>query len=435
MMSGPAWFFNFAALPAKGFSPSASSTIGVWSLASRLGTSLSRSALRPRPGPMARTSLTRARPSSCGSAVPDSRPASSCGSGAVIRHALPAATTGQTLSGTATRTSPAPLRKAALPHSTAAPDMPRLPAAIKARPKSPLWLSGARGFSRGTCVISSTTASRSQHTRPACLGGQTSSLPCPSSDFYSSTIMAYEPSDTLKNRSFLGLIVAQFLAGFNDQFIHAAAMFYAIRMAILNEAQAIFLMPILFYAPWAIFCTLAGFLADRFSKRHALVIWKMAEIVIGLIALLGFYLGTVHGKPMGAWLVMSTVFLMGTHAAFFAPAKYGAMPELLQPHVLSRGNGILESTTFLAAIFGTVAGGSLSYAFHDKEYLIGVVLLALAVIGAMASLLIRYLPPANPGRLFPKNLFKPLFDNLGVMFRSRPLALAALGIAFFIFMV
>src|SRR5262249_44920293 len=128
--------------------------------------------------------------------------------------------------------------------------------------------------------------------------------------------------------------------------------------------------------------------ADCFSKRHGLVIWKMAEVGIALIALLGFYLGSVHDNPVGAWLVMSTVFLMGTHAAFFAPAKYGAMPELLQPHVLSRGNGILESTTFLAAIFGTVAGGLLSHIFHRQEYWIGVVLLGLALIGAVASLVI-----------------------------------------------
>ena len=45
------------------------------------------------------------------------------------------------------------------------------------------------------------------------------------------------------------------------------------------------------------------------------------------------------------------------------------------------------------------------------------------------------MPAACPERLFPTNLFKPLVENLKVMFRSRPLALAVLGIAFFIFMV
>ncbi len=257
----------------------------------------------------------------------------------------------------------------------------------------------------------------------------------------------HQPVDTLKDRTFLGLIIAQFLAGFNDQAIHAAAMFFAIHQGILDEAQAISLMPILFYLPWAIFCTISGYLADRYSKRHALVIWKVAEVVIAVIALGGFFIGAVWHHPLGAWIVMSTVFLMGTHAAFFAPAKYGAMPEILQPHVLSKGNGILESTTFLAAILGTVTGGLLSKAFRGQEYYIGVVLLILALIGAGASLMIRYLPAANPQRLFPTSLgnfyfprnlikvFQPLWANLKVLFRSRPLALAVLGIAFFIFMV
>jgi MFS family permease/1-acyl-sn-glycerol-3-phosphate acyltransferase len=249
------------------------------------------------------------------------------------------------------------------------------------------------------------------------------------------SIMAFQPADTLKNRTFVGLIVAQFLAGFNDQAIHASAMFYAIHKGILTEAQAISLMPILFYAPWAIFCTLAGYLADRFSKRHALVTWKLAEVGIALVALAGFWIGTVQNDPFGAWIVLSAVFLMGTHAAFFAPAKYGAMPEILQPHVLSRGNGILESTTFLAAILGTVSGGFLFSHFRDREQYIGVVLLVLALIGAVASFLIARLPAANPDRPFPANIFKPLFDNLRVMVRARPLVLSMLGIAFFIFMV
>src|SRR5215470_14397077 len=175
--------------------------------------------------------------------------------------------------------------------------------------------------------------------------------------------MAFQPAGSLNNRTFTGLIIAQFLAGFNDQAIHASAMFFALHQQALTKEQAISLMPILFFSPWAIFCTVAGFCADRYSKTYSLVFWKCSEIVIALIAMAGFWLGSVHGSPMGPWLVLSTVFLMGTHAAFFAPAKYGAMPEILQPHVLSRGNGVLESTTFLAAILGTVAGGLLFFEF------------------------------------------------------------------------
>ena len=253
--------------------------------------------------------------------------------------------------------------------------------------------------------------------------------------------MAFQPSDTLRSRTFIGLIIAQFLAAFNDQAIHASSMFYAIthRLAdgrtILTQAQAISLMPILFYAPWAIFCTLAGYLADRFSKRHSLLFWKLAEVVITLITLAGFWLGTGLHNPWGPWVVLSTVFLMGTHSAFFVPAKYGAMPEILQPQQLSKGNGVLESTSFLAVILGTVSGGVLSFVFKNEEYYIGLILVGLALIGAVASLLIRRMPAANPTRPFPVNLVKPLVDNLRTLLRSRPLALSVLGIAFFTFMV
>src|SRR5437016_1916298 len=222
---------------------------------------------------------------------------------------------------------------------------------------------------------------------------------------------AFEPASSLRSRTFIGLLIAQFLAAFNDQAIHSSAMFFAIGFRYRNgehygehfmtAPSAISLMPILFYAPWAIFCTIAGYLADRYSKRNSLVFWKFAEIGIALIALLGFWLGSVHHQPLGPMLVMSTVFLMGTHSAFFVPAKYGAMPEILQPHMLSRGNGLLESFSFLAVILGTVTGGVLSFLYDGHEYVTGLILVGLAVLGLLASLLIRRMPAANPGRPFP----------------------------------
>jgi MFS family permease len=73
--------------------------------------------------------------------------------------------------------------------------------------------------------------------------------------------------------------------------------------------------------------------------------------------------------------------------------------------------------------------------FKGREQYIGLVLLVLALAGAGASMLIERMPAANPSRLFPRNLIKPLFDNLRTMLASRPLALSILGIAFFTFMV
>jgi MFS family permease len=244
----------------------------------------------------------------------------------------------------------------------------------------------------------------------------------------------YQPADTLYSKTFIGLLIAQFLAAFNDQAIHASAMFFAINQYALNEAQAISLMPILFYAPWAIFCSLAGYLADRYSKRNSLIFWKIAEVAITLIALVGFWLGT-HQMKAGPWIVLSTVFLMGMHSAFFVPAKYGVMPEILKSHLLSRGNGLLESLSFLAVILGTVSGGILSYQFRGQEYMIGLVLVGLAVVGAFASLLIEKMPAANPTRKFPAYIYGPVWNNLKQLLTSKPLAVAVIGLAFFTFIV
>lgn len=240
---------------------------------------------------------------------------------------------------------------------------------------------------------------------------------------------------SLANRNFIGLLIAQFLAAFNDQAIHAAAMFFAINTQALTERAAISLMPILFYAPWAIFCTVAGWLADRYSKRNALVFWKLAEIGITAVALVGFYLGRNGDPVLGPWIVLSTVFLMGTHSAFFVPAKYGVMPELLPPHLLSKGNGLLESLSFLAVILGTVSGGVLSYLFLGNEIVIGVILLCLAVVGAVASFVIRKMPAANPTLPFPPYVYGPIVGNVKELFSVPALRLAAQGIAFFTFVV
>jgi MFS family permease len=276
--------------------------------------------------------------------------------------------------------------------------------------------------------------------------------------------MQFQPSATLKSRSYIGLILAQFLAAFNDQAIHIVAIFYAGELLVrylalskhLDDKAVIAVVTACFISPFFFFSALAGMLADKYSKRTTLILWKVAEVGMMSLALIGFLLPHLAGgdeaasRTLGLWsalLVVSVVFLMGTHSAFFVPAKYGIMPEILQPVVLSRGNGFLEGSSFVAQILGTVCGAVLYTSLHStallqasgsvlelgKEWVIGLVLLVLAVIGALASFFIAPLPAAAPERAVTWKLWRPLSANLRVLLRSRPLALAVLGIAFFTF--
>jgi acyl-[acyl-carrier-protein]-phospholipid O-acyltransferase/long-chain-fatty-acid--[acyl-carrier-protein] ligase len=280
----------------------------------------------------------------------------------------------------------------------------------------------------------------------------------------SATGQGFQPSATLKSRSFIGLLLSQFLAAFNDQASHIVALFYATDMLVrfagvehVDSKTLISIVTACFIMPFFLFSPLAGILADKYSKRSIVVFWKVAEVVIMSVGLLGFWLPHAAGLGLmsahaaaitSSILVISVVFLMGTHSAFFIPAKYGMMPEILHTSVLSRGNGLLEGTSFTANILGTVIGAQIyfnvkstfetvngaSVLHPGKEWIIGVVLLTLAVIGTIASFLVERIPAAMPNKQLVFEPWTPMKQNLKMLRKSRPLVLATIGIAFFLFM-
>ncbi|MDZ4821733.1 MAG: MFS transporter [Planctomycetota bacterium] len=273
--------------------------------------------------------------------------------------------------------------------------------------------------------------------------------------------MQFEQSKTLASRTYIGLVLSQFLAAFNDQAIHIVAIFYAsdmlIRFAqvsffdqklVLAVVTGCFISPFFLFSPWA------GVLADKFSKRSTIIFWKVTEVGITALALIAFLLP--HAVEVGAesarmlaiisaFLLIACVFMMGTHSAFFVPAKYGVMPEILHTSVLSRGNGILEGTSFVSNILGTSFGGILYSSLKstvdvngvlhpNREWVIGAVLLGLAVIGVVFSFLVRKMPAAAPEKKLTWNPLVPLKGSFQELGRSRSLVLATIGIAFFTFM-
>ena len=146
--------------------------------------------------------------------------------------------------------------------------------------------------------------------------------------------MASEPSESLlKSRSYIGLLLSQFLAAFNDQAIHFVAVFYAgdmlvryLKSSYIDEKGIVTIVPLCFIAPFFFFSPVAGILADKFSKRTTIVFWKYAEIGITGLALVGFllphaaHLGWASPQALaaiGASLVIAAVFMMGTHSAVF----------------------------------------------------------------------------------------------------------------------
>jgi len=273
--------------------------------------------------------------------------------------------------------------------------------------------------------------------------------------------MKQQLSETLISRTFLGLLLAQFTATFNDQAIHMVAIFYSVDMLVryvqigrgIDDKAVVAIVTACFIAPFLMFSSFAGPLGDRFSKRSVIVFWKWAEVGMMLLAFVGLLLPHLVGTNsprlptlahISAIMVISTVFLMGMHSTFFVPAKLGAMPEILHPSILSRGNGVLEGTSFAAQIAGTSAGGIFYSLLKGEvstgrfqpawEWTIGAALLTLALVGTLTAILMRPLPAAAPDLKLSWNWLKPLKQNFGIVSRSQPLTLSVIGIACCVFM-
>jgi acyl-[acyl-carrier-protein]-phospholipid O-acyltransferase/long-chain-fatty-acid--[acyl-carrier-protein] ligase len=230
-------------------------------------------------------------------------------------------------------------------------------------------------------------------------------------------------------KSFWSLIATQFQGAFSDMTYKTLLMMVAIATA-TNETQGserVSTVNILFILPFLVFSMYGGFLADRCSKRSVTLWTKLAEVFIMILATVAAWKGSLT-------LGMGVLFLLGTQAAFFGPTKYGILPELLPEKRLSWGNGILEMTTFLSIILGTMAGGVLVERLGGKLYLTGLMLVGLALLGVWTSLSIRSLPPANPAARFRWNSLTEIFRTMALARQDRVLWLAVVGSIYFWFL-
>src|SRR5690606_5781646 len=132
-----------------------------------------------------------------------------------------------------------------------------------------------------------------------------------------------------------------------------------------------------------------GQLADKYEKSRLIRFTKLLEIVIMLLAGVGFGLGSLS-------LMLTVLFLMGTQSAIFGPVKYAIIPQQLREEELVGGNALVEAGTFVAILVGTIVGGLLIAVPNGPTWVSGGVL-AVAVAGYLASRRIPLAAAADPG--------------------------------------
>ncbi len=228
-----------------------------------------------------------------------------------------------------------------------------------------------------------------------------------------------------QKKSFFALLVTQFFGAFNDNLLKVLITLIIVQTMDDPEKRSAFvnLCGAVFVAPFLIFSMVAGRLSDKFSKSRVIYgvqIWQILVAVVATVCLLA------QNIP---WLMIS-LFLLSMQAAFFSPAKYGIMPELMGEEELTYGNGILNMATFVAILSGTLAGSFLS----TKLGLASLLLVGGSIGGYVGSLFIKSVPAAKPEESWAWNPIKDLWSNWQIIKSDRTLKLGLIAVNFFWFL-
>ena len=193
----------------------------------------------------------------------------------------------------------------------------------------------------------------------------------------------------LSQRRFAPFFWTQFFGAGNDnvlKFAFTVLVTYQLSVSWLPPEKAGLVISAVFILPFVLLSATSGQLADKFDKARVMRLIKSFEILIMLLATWGFVAQQVV-------VLLACLFLMGVHSTLFGPVKYAYLPQHLDDHELTGGNGMVEMGTFVAILLGQLAGGLLVVVPGMGPALAGGTCLAIAVIGRLTAQAIPASPP------------------------------------------
>jgi MFS family permease len=232
----------------------------------------------------------------------------------------------------------------------------------------------------------------------------------------------------MKERRFLPLFVTQFLGAFNDN-LFKQMMVYFVTYHVLHDPKAEFgftaIATALSLIPFFLLSALAGQLADTNDKSRIIRIVKTVEILIMIGGCAGLILARNGLTTIGIGMMLGAVLALGIHSTFFGPIKYAILPQHLDADDVLGGTGLIEASTYLAILLGTIAAGWLSV---DAA---AVVAVALAVVGRLTAMKVPPAPRAGARLEINYNPFTSSWRLVNATMHIPRLFLAICAISFF----
>ncbi|MCF8462288.1 MAG: MFS transporter [Rickettsiaceae bacterium] len=223
--------------------------------------------------------------------------------------------------------------------------------------------------------------------------------------------------------AFFPLFITQLCGCFNDLLLKNAFFIMVTYTALEPSSNSGILINFansLFVLPYIIFGSFVGQLSDKYDKTKIVRLIKVAEVIIVVFAIISFKLNSVY-------LLLCAIAFMGLHSTFFGPVKFSLLPEHLSKADLVPANAYIEASTFLAILFGTIAGNF--YTVYPLAVII--TLMSVAIIGYISS---TFIPSGSTVKHDVKIDFNLIRSNVNLLkysYSKKNIFYNILGISWF----
>lgn len=230
------------------------------------------------------------------------------------------------------------------------------------------------------------------------------------------------------NSGFPAFFWCQALGAYNDNIYKQAVLiliaYQPLRFAIDQPGVMVNLAAGLFILPFMLFAAMAGQIADGMDKTRLIRRVKFAEILLMGAA-------TVALLNDSIWLLLAVLAGLGVQSTFFAPVKYGVIPQLVPASRLMRANGLVNAGTNVAILLGSIIGGALIAIQGAGAWWVAGIGMVAAIVGWGLSLRLPNTEVMAPGTKVQLNPLASLWPTLSELVRQRALFLVALAVSWF----
>ena len=209
----------------------------------------------------------------------------------------------------------------------------------------------------------------------------------------------------LTRRRFIPLFATQFFGALNDNvFRFAIIVFVTFKLpesTVSDTKSLVAVTTAIFILPFFLISGIAGQIADKYEKSRIIRNLKNIEIILALLAGIGFYF-----QNFPALLII--LFFMGTQSTFFGPIKYSLLPQHLKADDLTGANGLIQAGTYAAIIIGGFLGGIMIGTSQEKDLNL---LIAMCIIACAGRFSAHFIPEAAANAADLKITLNPLVSG------------------------